>query len=417
MQAKKFICVFGAMILILICASCGQVSNSTTGPEPEGSEDETPPVMLGAATVESSEQESIVAECTAVADSFTHLYQSALKEEVTAPYAVPSTILSKADYDAIINFLAESNVPILETTDNGCDILINIEDFLEFWSKIKNGETGSFTAYSLGKDGSLFYHSYALEGEKKYCIEASAIWSDDTVSVGNLRKEELAFWDYTEKGNFLFERVYAPPWMGNGRGVIHIGSYDEQLASLAKDYITAVGYYGNNLFTTDWSEEDWGDLNFNDLFEFLYRAAYNTIFEERLCKFELEQLCYYIDSSQFEAVIDTYFDISEDVLHAQALYSDVRGGYPWQVITCSNCAYNGDLIPDVRSYAAHGDGTVTMEIDVLCPTHRTDRLFSHRLIVRPVSDGGFQYVSNEIISPVEGGIPLYCPRIDLQQVP
>ena len=97
--------------------------------------------------------------------------------------------------------------------------------------------------------------------------------------------------------------------MGNGRGVIHIGSYDEQLASLAKDYITAVGYYGNNLFTTDWSEEDWGDLNFNDLFEFLYRAAYNTIFEERLCKFEPEQLCYYIDRSQFEAVIDTYFDI------------------------------------------------------------------------------------------------------------
>ena len=136
-----------------------------------------------------------------------------------------------------------------------------------------------------------------------------------------------------------------------------------------------------------------------------------------MCKFELEQLCYYIDRSQFEAVIDTYFDISEDVLHAQALYSDVRGGYPWQGITCSNCAYNGDLIPDVRSYAAHGDGTVTMEIDVLCPTHRTDRLFSHRLTVRPVSDGGFQYVSNEIISPVEGGIPLYCPRIDLQQVP
>ena len=73
------------MILILICASCGQVSNSTTGPEPEGSEDETPPVMLGAATVESSEQESIVAECTAVADSFAHLYQSALKEEVNSP--------------------------------------------------------------------------------------------------------------------------------------------------------------------------------------------------------------------------------------------------------------------------------------------------------------------------------------------
>lgn len=69
----------------------------------------------------------------------------------------------------------------------------------------------------------------------------------------------------------------------------------------------------------------------------------------------------------------------------------------------------------MRNYGINGDGTITVDVDVMCPTHRTDHFFSHRLTVRPLSNGGFQYVSNEITVPAAGGIPLYCPRVDLQQ--
>lgn len=419
MKAKKLTYVLGMMIIILAFVSCGQKSSSTPNSEADGSFDQSPSVLLGAVTIEPSEQERIVMECTAIAESYAHLYKSALKEHATSLYATSTMILSEDDFDAIINFLSESNVPILtaEVEDNECETLINIEGFLDFWRKIEHGDSAAFVVYSLGRDGSLFYHKYSYEDDRKYCTEASVTWSDDAASVGNLRKEELAFWDYTEKGNFLFERMYAPPWMGNGRGLIHIGSNDSELIGLAKDYITAVGYYGNNLFSSNWSEDDWGDLNFNDLFEFLYRSKYNALFEDHLCTFDSEQSRYYIEAAMFESVIGTYFNVPVGILRSRALYSELNGGYPWQTITCSNCVYNGNLVPDVRIYETHEDGTITIDVDVLCPTLRTDQFYSHRLTVRPLPDGGFQYVSNEITAPAAGDLPLYYPRIELQPGP
>ena len=188
-ESKKLTHILGMMVIILAFVSCGQKSSSTPNSEADGSFDQSPSVLLGAVTIEPSEQESIVMECTAIAESYAHLYKSALKEHATSFYATSTMILSEDDFNTIISFLSESNVPILtaEVEDNECETLINIEGFLDFWRKIEHGDSAAFVVYSLGRDGSLFYHSYALEGEKKYCIEASAIWSDDTVSVGNLR--------------------------------------------------------------------------------------------------------------------------------------------------------------------------------------------------------------------------------------
>ena len=414
MKAKKLTYVLGMMIIILAFVSCGRKSSSTPNSQADGSFDQSPSVLLGAVTIEPSEQESIVMECTAIAESYAHLYKSALKEHVPLYYEGLGEVLSEADYDTIMDFLSERDVPMLisEIEDSECETLINKEGFLDFWRQIEHGEPAAFVVYSLRRDGSLFYHRYSYEDDRKYCTEASVIWNDDTASVGNLRKEELAFWDYTEKGNFLFERVYSPPWMGNGRGLIHIGPNDSELIGLAKNYITVVGYYGNNLFSSNWSEDDWGDLNFNDLFEFLYRSKYNALFEDHLCTFDSEQSRYYIEAAMFESVIGTYFNVPAGILRSRALYSELNGGYPWQTITCSNCVYNGNLVPDVRSYETHEDGTIAIDVDVLCPTLRTDHFYSHRLTVRPLPDGGFQYVSNEITAPAAGDLPLYYPRIE-----
>ncbi len=73
------------------------------------------------------------------------------------------------------------------------------------------------------------------------------------------------------------------------------------------------------------------------------------------------------------------------------------------------------MLPDVQSCTDNGDGTITMEIDVICPELETDCLFKHCLTVRPLPDGGFQYVANELIYLDERTFPLYYPRIDEQR--
>ena len=165
MKAKKLTYVLGMMVIILAFVSCGQKSSSTPNSEADGSFDQSPSVLLGAVTIEPSEQERIVMECTAIAESYAHLYKSALKEHATSLYATSTMILSEDDFDAIINFLSESNVPILtaEVEDNECETLINIEGFLDFWRKIEHGDSAAFVVYSLGRDGSLFYHKYSYD--------------------------------------------------------------------------------------------------------------------------------------------------------------------------------------------------------------------------------------------------------------
>lgn len=45
---------------------------------------------------------------------------------------------------------------------------------------------------------------------------------------------------------------------------------DETCRELNRKYILPVGYEQNNIFLTDWSEEDFGDLDFYDVFDIFY---------------------------------------------------------------------------------------------------------------------------------------------------
>ena len=75
MKAKKLTYVLGMMIIILAFVSCGQKSSSTPNSEADGSFDQSPSVLLGAVTIEPSEQERIVMASPIPKNSFTrHFY-------------------------------------------------------------------------------------------------------------------------------------------------------------------------------------------------------------------------------------------------------------------------------------------------------------------------------------------------------
>ncbi len=98
--------------------------------------------------------------------------------------------------------------------------------------------------------------------------------------------------------------------------------------SLYQYYLLPVGYGGNNLFLTDWSEQDFGNLDFYDV---------------------------------FEHVIERHLRTNHEELQRKAAY---------------------------------------------IPEENTSRAYTHKTVIRPLDDGGFQYVSNQIIFP-EGGCELW----------
>ena len=47
------------------------------------------------------------------------------------------------------------------------------------------------------------------------------------------------------------------------------------------------------------------------------------------------------------------------------------------------------------------DGTIELIVNAVFPYEKTARAYSHKVVVRPMQDGGFQYVSNEKLVPEE----------------
>lgn len=62
--------------------------------------------------------------------------------------------------------------------------------------------------------------------------------------------------------------------------------------------------------------------------------------------------------------------------------------------------------PEVVSYTENDDGTLALTVNAVYPEENTSRAYTHKTVVRPLDDGGFQYVSNQVIFP-EGGCELW----------
>ena len=88
-------------------------------------------------------------------------------------------------------------------------------------------------------------------------------------------------WEYTEEGYLLFEGSYFSESYyvlslsdEPEHTALRVEPLDETCRELNRQYLLPVGYGGNNLFLTDWSEQDFGNLDFYDLFDRFYPDIY-----------------------------------------------------------------------------------------------------------------------------------------------
>ncbi|MCB5520995.1 DUF6070 family protein, partial [Erysipelatoclostridium ramosum] len=73
------------------------------------------------------------------------------------------------------------------------------------------------------------------------------------------------------KGYLFYERYIPDGMEADGTVGIRVLPLDEELRKLCEDYIEPIGYEANNLFLVEWDEENFQQVNFNDLYDILYR--------------------------------------------------------------------------------------------------------------------------------------------------
>lgn len=216
-------------------------------------------------------------------------------------------------------------------------------------------------------------------------------------------------WQYTEEGYLIFGGSYFSDENyvltlsdASEYTAMRVLPLDGQCRELNRKYILPAGYAQNNIFLTDWNEEDFGDLDFYDIFDHFYPALYEQSVPYTANDNLGMESVYEIPESVFESVIMTHFHIDREMLQSKTAYLSERAAYEYRPRGFYEAEYPDIPYPEVVSYTENGDGTVTLTINAVYPNENTSKAYSHKTVIRPLEDGGFQYVSNQMILPEDG---------------
>ena len=226
---------------------------------------------------------------------------------------------------------------------------------------------------------------------------------------GNMKREvtgsyQAEYWNYTEDGYLMFsgvwfsEELYVLTLSGaEEHTALRVQPLDETYRELSRKYLLPIGFEQNNMFIVDWSEDDFGDLNFYDMFDLLYPKVYGTnipyVADDNLGVGAV----YQIPKDDFERVILLYFDIDSETLQSKTIYNAEDKTYEYKPRGFEEVEYPEYPYSEVIGFTENGDGTLTLTANVVFPYVGDSKVYAHEVVVRPLENGGVQYVSNRII--------------------
>ena len=339
------------------------------------------------------EDKEILREAENAAGLYEKIYREARSSQALDSLATKDKILKKlgdAGYSAV-------------DWDNQLD-MYNFKSMQDFCTRAVQGEAGDKVLLRLLDDGGLIWYSLK-SGKKELKIDRYAVsWVNGTSAASYLDTFTACTWNYTEKGYLLFEKYQPPGYDGpTGHHAVRIEPLDQECRELNRKYILPIGYEDNNLFLTDWSENDYGELSFEDLYEKLYEIEHGRRADAHDDEIRVTQ-------QEFAEVMQPWFRVDEAVLLIMSAFDADEGSYKWKVRGMGDFPSCILSVPETTSYRDNGDGTLTLKVEAVWEDENTDCAFTHEVTVRPERDEKFQYVSNHILPTPDQKIPPYIKR-------
>ena len=128
-----------------------------------------------------------------------------------------------------------------------------------------------------------------------------------------------------------FRRILCPDLNGEEEyKAFLVKPLPERCRELNRNYVMPVGYECNNLFITNWSEEEFGDFNFYDLYDqfcFLTDAPYVP---QGFYETGENSGIYRIPAESFESVIQEYVYIDSQTLREKSRYHAEDNTYEYR---------------------------------------------------------------------------------------
>lgn len=303
----------------------------------------------------------------------------------------------------IIERLGESGYAAVDR-ENQID-MTEADKVTRFCEKVDAAEDAQLTVIVVSHLGGFTKYGFKTECGIVDIVREYYQYSDGRVEHRNTGTYRADSWQYTEEGYLLFEGH----WFSEQYSMLvasdaseHVGlrvkSLDEKCRELNRQYVFPIGYGGNNMFLVDWSEDDFAELNFYDLFDIFYPFVHGQYIPYTADDNLGVGAVYRIPKEEFEAVIMTYLKIGSETLQSKTIYFPEDETYEYKPRGFYETEYPGAIpFPEVVNYVENSDGTVKLTVNLVLPYENTSKAYAHEVVIRPLNDGGVQYVSNHII--------------------
>lgn len=379
--------VFAAVCMMMLLAGCGERASEKTEGGSAQADDKT---------VIFDEKESVDAQI--IAEILSDIYAEAVNK---------NTLGSLDTVRRMIARLGECGYTAADM-ENQID-MTGTERALAFCRAVTEKEVDHMAVIVFQGTGFQLYDLRTWDGHVN--VDRAYYQYDQN---GQLQKKNESgyladLWQYTEEGYLFFGGSY----FSDENYVLTLSDASEYTAlrilplseacrELNRKYILPVGYGRNNMFLTDWSEEDFGSLDFYDVFDCFYPILHGQPHPYTANGGAETESVYEIPENIFENVVTAHVKIDQETLREKTAYLSEKAAYEYRPRGFYDSEYPDIPYPEVADYAENEDGTITLTVNAVYPAENTSKSFSHKTVIRPLGEGGFQYVSNEMISSGEG---------------
>lgn len=277
------------------------------------------------------------------------------------------------------------------------------EQAQEFCERVTTGGEDTLTITTINAKRGLTI--YCMKSQGGAVFVARDIYEYQEGKLASVSEAVYAAEDWSWENGYMmfsgsyFSQEYYLINLSNAQDCVafRVQPLDEECRRENEQYIFPIGYARNNLFLVDWSEEDFGSLNFYDLYDAFYARLYGTAPPYPADKNLGIGAVYRIPAAEFEGVIMTYLKIDPQTLRSKTIYHAEDDTYEYRPRGFYESEYPEYPYPEVVDRRENTDGTVTLTVNVVYPYVSISKVFAHEVVIRPLGHGNFQYVSNRIV--------------------
>lgn len=279
------------------------------------------------------------------------------------------------------------------------------EQVVKFCEKVDAQEEAEITIIEVDYLGGFVKYNLQTKEGNVNVDKSYYEYNNGTIQrnfVGSYQAEE---WNYTEEGYLMFSGTYFSEDMYvltlsemEEHTALRVESLDATCRNLTQNYLLPISFERNNMFIVEWSEDDFGELNCYDMYDILYQKETGEYVPYAADDNLGVGAVYRIPKEEFESVIMTYFNIDSETLQSKTVYYSEDSTYEYKPRGFEEVEYPEYLYSEVIGFTENSDRTITLTANVVFPHSGNSKVYVHEVVIRPLEDGGVQYVSNRIIT-------------------